>query len=485
MNEILALLENREVGTVRRTRGRLSFEYADSWRAAPGAYPLSLSMPLAAAEHPHAAIDAFLWGLLPDNEYVLRRWAQRYHVSPRNPFALIAEVGEDCAGAVQFVRPERRDMLLGGHVGSIVWLTEAGVADRLRGLQLDASAWHAPQDTGQFSLAGAQPKTALCFDGQRWGLPSGREPTTHILKPQTGEFDGQAENEHLYLALARALGLPAARSEVRQFEDVTAIVVERYDRVNVAALAGARAALAAEEAAEAARNTASHPSASGVTAARVAVDAATSASALAEFSWTTTTYRVHQEDFCQALSLHPSLKYQNDGGPGPKDIIGVLSTHAAGARLSGGRDSLTLYDEDAATFLDALILNWLIGGTDAHAKNYSILIGAGGIVRLAPFYDIASIFAYPNVDPDKARLAMKIGDEYRLRDVGLVQWHKLAVDLRRDAETLVDRIRSMASELPDRLADEVRRLSATGVRHRVIETLSRELPRRAATVARI
>jgi serine/threonine-protein kinase HipA len=144
MNEILALLENREVGTVRRTRGRLSFEYADSWRAAPGAYPLSLSMPLAAAEHPHAAIDAFLWGLLPDNEYVLRRWAQRYHVSPRNPFALIAEVGEDCAGAVQFVRPERRDMLLGGHVGSIVWLTEAGVADRLRGLQLDASAWHAP-----------------------------------------------------------------------------------------------------------------------------------------------------------------------------------------------------------------------------------------------------------------------------------------------------------------------------------------------------
>ena len=61
--------------------------FADSWRGAPGAYPLSLSMPLAAAEHPHAAIDAFLWGLLPDNEFVVRRWAQRYHVSPRNAFA--------------------------------------------------------------------------------------------------------------------------------------------------------------------------------------------------------------------------------------------------------------------------------------------------------------------------------------------------------------------------------------------------------------
>lgn len=101
MSELLVLLEGREVGTVRQARGRLGFTYADTWRGAPGAYPLSLSMPLAAAGHPHAAIEAFLWGLLPDNEYVLRRWAQRFHVSPRNAFALIARVGEDCAGAAR------------------------------------------------------------------------------------------------------------------------------------------------------------------------------------------------------------------------------------------------------------------------------------------------------------------------------------------------------------------------------------------------
>jgi serine/threonine-protein kinase HipA len=339
---------------------------------------------------------------------------------------------------------------------------------------------------GQFSLAGAQPKTALCFDGQRWGVPSGREPTTHILKPQTGEFDGHAENEHLCLALARAMGLPTARSEVRQFEDVTAIVVERYDRVNVTTLACARAALSAAKAAEAAMHTASHEPLSGVMAARAASDAAdasASAVALAEFSRRTATYRVHQEDFCQALGVHPSLKYQSDGGPGPKEIIGVHRAHAAGARRTGEHDSLTVYDEDAATFIDGLILNWLIGGTDAHAKNHSILIGGGGLVRLAPLYDLASIFAYANVDPEKAKLAMKIGDECRLHDIGTLQWRKLAVDLRRDMETLVDRIRAMAAELPDRLADEVRRLSATGVTHRVIETLSRELPRRAAFAA--
>ena len=73
-----------------------------AWREAPDAYPLSLSMPLAAETHGPNAIDAFLWGLLPDNEIVLERWARRFQISARNVFALIANVGEDCAGAVQW-----------------------------------------------------------------------------------------------------------------------------------------------------------------------------------------------------------------------------------------------------------------------------------------------------------------------------------------------------------------------------------------------
>ncbi len=486
MTELVALLENREVGVVRQARGRLTFTYVDSWRLAPGSYPLSLSMPLTAAEHPHASIEAFLWGLLPDNEFVLRRWAQRFHVSPRSAFALIAEVGEDCAGAVQFVRPEARAEFQNGKPGAVDWLTETDVAGRLRGLQADASAGRAPRDTGQFSLAGAQPKTALCFDGQRWGVPSGREPTTHILKPQSGDLGGHAENEHLCLALARALGLPTARSDVRQFEDVTAIVIERYDRVHIAPLAAARAALAAAKAAEAAMHAMSGDPAAAVFVARAAAeaaDASASAQVLSEFVKTTATYRVHQEDMCQALSVHPSLKYQNDGGPGPRAIINLLRSHASGLQQSKERDSRTAYEEDQATFLDALILNWLIGGTDAHAKNYSLLIGGGGLVRLAPLYDLASIFGYQDIDPAKARLAMKVGGEYRIRDINLPQWRKLAAEIRIDADVLVGRIHTMAAELPDRLADEIRRLTATGITHPVIETLGRVLPERAAQAA--
>ena len=106
--ELVAILDGRETGrVVRDDRGRLSFAYKEVWRDAAEAYPLSISMPLALAEHGHAKIDPFLWGLLPDNEMVLDRWARKFQVSARNAFGLIACVGEDCAGAIQFVRPQR------------------------------------------------------------------------------------------------------------------------------------------------------------------------------------------------------------------------------------------------------------------------------------------------------------------------------------------------------------------------------------------
>jgi Uncharacterized protein related to capsule biosynthesis enzymes len=82
--------------------------------------------------------------------------------------------------------------------------------------------------------------------------------------------------------------------------------------------------------------------------------------------------------------------------------------------------------EDVQVFVDAVALNWLIGGTDAHAKNYSILIGAAGRVRLAPFYDVASILPYRDFDPMRAKLAMKLGGKYRLRDISARDWEKLA-----------------------------------------------------------
>lgn len=143
--ELAALLGGVEIGRVHTgARNRLTFVYDEKWREAPNAYPLSLSMPLAAKEHGPAAIEAFLWGLLPDNEFVLDRWARKFQVSARNVFALISHVGEDCAGAVQFVLPDRVAAIKGGEQDKIEWLTDTEIAERLRILKEDHAAWRLP-----------------------------------------------------------------------------------------------------------------------------------------------------------------------------------------------------------------------------------------------------------------------------------------------------------------------------------------------------
>jgi serine/threonine-protein kinase HipA len=411
-SELIVLLSDREVGRVRQDqRGRLKFIYNDEWREARGSYPLSLSMPLAASEHPHDVIESFIWGLLPENELVIERWAKKLQVSPRSAFALISHVGEDCAGAVQFVRPDRLDAVLNSGPGDIDWLDESDIATRLKTLREDHSAWRRPGDTGQFSLAGAQPKTALLLQDGKWGVPSGRIPTTHILKPPTGAFDGHGENEHFCLALARALGLPAASSTVTHFGDEVAFVVERYDR--------------------------------RIIDRRIV--------------------RIHQEDMCQALGVPPTKKYENESGPSVRRIVEFLRENSGAPR------------EDIQTFIDAVAYNWLVGGTDAHAKNYSILIGAGGRVRLAPLYDLASILPYDEFYPLKLKLAMKLGGKYRIRDISARSWEKLSEELRLDKKEVARRVREMAGKLPVEAKAIQKRREELGMKHPVLNRLTERL----------
>lgn len=433
MPELVVLLGGAVAGRVEQKANRLSFVYDDDWRRSVDAYPLSLSMPLTAKGHSHAAINAFIWGLLPDNERTLDRWAKDFQVSARNPFALIGAVGEDCAGAVQFVRPDRLDMLQGAGAQAVDWLDERAIGDRLRSVVGEAGTGRTAGDNGQFSLAGAQPKTALLRDGDRWGIPAGRIPTTHILKPPARDLPGHAENEHLCLSLARALGLRTARSEVSSFDGQLAIVVTRYDRI---------------------------------------VDGGPGYENLV---------RIHQEDMCQSMAVLPAAKYENEGGPTAKTIAALIlnAAHrplAAGDDLDGGKAA------DLWTFIDALIFNWIIGGTDAHAKNYSFLIGAGGVVRLAPLYDLASAFGLPDIQPQRMKMAMKIGGYYHLDHIVLRHWTRWAATVGMDAEIVIARIRSLAARLPDALAKVAGRMRGDGLDHPVVARLERLLAERALKV---
>ncbi|HEY5303451.1 MAG TPA: HipA domain-containing protein [Acidimicrobiales bacterium] len=293
--------------------------------------------------------------------------------------------------------------------GEVNWLSEEEVGQRLRDLREDSTSWLGRSFTGQFSLAGAQSKTALLYENGHWGVPSGSTATTHILKPAVAGFDDHDLNEHLCLDAARRAGLIAARTRTGKFGGETAVVVDRYDWLLVGG----------------------------------------------------NTVRIHQEDVCQALGLPPSLKYQNEGGPSLGDVVKLL------------RSSMPplIADEAVWRFADALIWNWLIAGTDAHAKNYSLLL-AGDQVRLAPLYDVASTLPY-DTHERKLRFAMKIGGDYHVL-LDRNRWPAAAKELGVDKESLLTRVLELAALAPDAFVD--------ASKDPEVESLGRSLPTRLANL---
>jgi serine/threonine-protein kinase HipA len=386
MTDALAVvLGDAYAGTLTRlARGRLRFDYDDDYRDTGMATPLSVSMPTTLRSHPDGDISPWLWGLLPDNQAVLERWARDFHASASSPFSLLATpVGHDCPGAVRFVAREDLDAAI-ATPGEVTWLTDEQVARRLRDLRQDTTAWLGRDFTGQFSLAGAQAKTALLYEDGRWGVPSGSAATSHILKPAVAGLDDHDLNEHLCLDAAGRSGLVVARTGVARFGEESAIVVERYDR---------RAADGK-------------------------------------------LVRIHQEDMAQAMGVHPARKYQNEGGPGPREL----------ARLMRDVMPPRIADDAVWRFFDALAWNWLIAGTDAHAKNYSLLL-VGGDVRLAPLYDVASALPY-GTHERKLKFAMKIGGDYRVYPHQNT-WRAAAQDLGVDADAAIDRVLTLAERAPE------------------------------------
>jgi serine/threonine-protein kinase HipA len=414
VSELLILIEGELAGRVLADKsGRLSLSYEKAWRESPQSYSLSVNMPLARITYPHKIVWPYLWNLLPENPNVLQRWAQQYHVSAGNPFKLLAHVGADVPGAAQFIPPERRAEIQSEQHPIIEWISIDELRERLIQLRADISAVRRPGDIGKMSLPGAQAKTAFYWDRQknRWGVPAGRTPTTHIIKPCIPGFDGLVENEHLCQDIAARLEMPAARSFVLML-DQPYIVVERYDRL---------------------------PPAPGTRLLR----------------------RIHQEDMCQALGLMPTRKYQEDGGPGISQITTLIRRVSANA------------DVDVPRFLKANMFNWLIGGTDAHAKNYSFLIGADDEIRLAPLYDLSSQLPYPDLIAQ--RVAMKIGEHYDFARVTPADWRALAQSCALDEESIIGMLTNMARALPDAAAAAHAQALADGLSELVLGPLVQRL----------
>lgn len=315
--------------------------------------PLSLSMPVGLSDYGDRTVRPYLMGLLPDEESTRAAIGAKYGVSGDNPFKLLAHIGNDCPGAVRVVPKDELGKASEGCC-ALTAVTDSDIAELLANLRENASAAWTGQGSisGHWSLGGCQAKVALCQLNGRWFRCEGSWPSTHILKPGVVGMKSQALVEYISMRLAASIGLPTASVSFNRFDDEWAIVIERYDRM---------------------RN-------EGVIE------------------------RIHQEDLCQALGVSPLRKYAEQGGPNTPQIIALLKD-------TGHHGKNNVY-----RFVLYLFFNYLIGATDAHAKNHSLVLPHAGDIRLAPLYDVASIAPYESLSPKRRkplRAALSIGGENR------------------------------------------------------------------------
>ena len=334
VHELEVWLFADRVGTLALVDGRLSFRYAPGWLSRPDALALSASLPLQAEPFDDRTSRPFFAGLLPEGQ-MRRLIAQRFQVSGQNDFALLDHIGGECAGAVSFLEPGQA-LRTSAQGDDVQWLSDEEVVAILD--ELPRRPMLAGKDGLRLSLAGAQDKLPVVFDGERIGLPLDGTPSSHILKPAIHAVEDSVINEGFCMALAEAMQLKPAKAKIHVVLDRPFLLVERYDRVVIAP--GHR-------------------------------------------------QRLHQEDFCQALGVVPEMKYQNEGGP---DLTQCFDLVRRATRPSAPQ---------VLRLFDYVIFNALIGNHDAHAKNFSLLY-SGKTPVLAPLYDTLSTAVYPTLTPKMA-----------------------------------------------------------------------------------
>jgi serine/threonine-protein kinase HipA len=318
-------LREARVGTLESDRGRLAFRYHEDVVEDHSIHPLSVRLPKRTEPFDDAVARAFFENLLPESQF-RRLVARALDLSPENTAGLLGAIGGECAGAVS-VWPQGESHAAKPRYRAITveWLHSVFAPE-------DAVSLAHAQEEARLSLAGVEEKLALRRDGDRWSLPLGGSPSSHILKRPPSAYPSLAENELYCMRLARSAGLEAVDAELLDAgEGLRLFATRRFDRV-------------------------------------IGGDG--------------NIVRRHQEDFCQALGAGPGQKYESEGGPSLGQAARVI------------REVSSLPVADLAHLVRWTAFNYLIGNEDAHGKNLALLYDAVGAIRLAPFYDLLCTDAY-------------------------------------------------------------------------------------------
>jgi serine/threonine-protein kinase HipA len=265
MSELIVYLSGRRAGRlIRKDNGNLQFRYDSAYTGSV----ISQALPVQEAAHPHAVCRAVFGGLLAEGE-ARDALARNLGISVDNDYALLQELGGDCAGAITLLDPE---LQLPGEP-RLKPVDDEQLDVLLRELPQRPLAAK-PEEGIRLSLAGAQPKLPVIIENDDVALPlNPAAATTHIIKPEPSRFPGLVDNEAFCMELARAVELPTALvSKKATASGLPYLLVERYDR--------------------------------DLTAEPIR--------------------RLHQEDVCQALGRASDRKYQAEGGPTIVETVELL-----------------------------------------------------------------------------------------------------------------------------------------------------------------
>ncbi len=380
--------EDRLVGEIHESRDGPGFVYHDAWLPEHGAFPVSVTMPLAGRAVP--ADHFLLWAsnLLPEGEQ-LGFIGQSLGVARGDVLGLLEAIGRDTAGALSFGAP--------GLTDSVAWRPIAAAAELERILEeLPRKPFLAGEDGVSMSLAGVQTKLAVArdTDGQLY-IPLDGAPSTHILKPDSDRLIGSVQNEAFCLSLARRCRLHVPDVTTGVAGARAYLLIARYDRAHTAG------------------------------------------------RW----HRWHQEDFCQILGKPASAKYERNrsgiAGPTLADMIAAVRRHGLAP--------------DVLNLLDAALFSILACNTDAHAKNYSMILRGPGRPQMAPLYDVMCAEPYDQITRN---LAQTIAGKNRGEHLRRRHWLRFAAEAGLGPSLLLRRIDALARRMLDTIGDALNDVAA-------------------------
>ncbi len=389
------------------------FAYAPEYLADENSKAISISLPLSEGKFDHVRTENFFEGLLPEG-FTRRCVAEWLRADERDYIAILAGLGKECLGAIKVV--EQSEPKIAADYRLLA-------NDEVRLLAEEGASKSADIVVkSHLSLTGASGKVGLYFDSQsgKWYQPIGDAPSTHIVKQSHVRLNRIVTNEQLCLMTARNLGIATAESfpimtDTAGSDDLL-LATKRYDR---------EFALTNNE--------------------------ETTENVKKPINGLPVPFRLHQEDFAQALGIAASDKYEKNNAGYLTKAFDLLRRYSAKPI------------EDQLRLWDICVFNYLVGNTDNHIKNISLLYTKDlGAIRLAPAYDLVSTAVY---ESSSENMAFAIGGEYNLHRITRKSFEEEAKKVGIGAKLAMQHFDEMAEAFPAALSkakDEAENLGLPG-----------------------